>query len=553
MKSLVITLVICFGLINYLHSKKEYTWSLPNGKITQIFEYSKKTNQVELLRLYNSGEYEQLLYIHQEKKSELVKRNLGTFQINGRKLLINKPSYTEFQGYFKPKVYFINSDLYETLFDCLLKKKNAKLKKQTKTIYKKPFYIGFYSDEIVSNDRIEEAFKLDELVNYIVKDVKDEKEKVLAISKFICRSIEYDYEGLKTRKYAHNQSDVYKILASKSRLAVCAGYANVFDTLARYGNIKSHVVTGFTKQSHCDINILANLHAWNIVEVNGKEFYIDVTWADDKKNIEMKWMFVDPELMLLSHFPDNKSDILWRQNFTENEFKTREVVLPIKENAKIKHYPINGLSKIESNKLILKFKSKVDLDISWLDSEISLAHYSNEKNTKKNATYKYNEITDFITYSKNDTFFVEIPFSKNQVSLNIDVAGEYSIEMNVFIGNDKEFFQQIIAKWNKDHALDFVEGILAAIKNDDRKFLKEKLGEKYYNLYNKKGQWILSKEILNNIKNWDGSTYGLTNATIISLDNGKWNTTINKYIQFNSKDKVYVDYTNNKYDFLCIK
>ena len=125
--------------------------------------------------------------------------------------------------------------------------------------------------------------------------------------------------------------------------------------------------------------------------------------------------------------------------------------------------------------------------------------------------------------------------------------------MNVFIGNDKEFFQQIIAKWNKDHALDFVEGILAAIKNDDRKFLKEKLGEKYYNLYNKKGQWILSKEILNNIKNWDGSTYGLTNATIISLDNGKWNTTINKYIQFNSKDKVYVDYTNNKYDFLCIK
>jgi hypothetical protein len=554
MKTLVSTLVICFGLINYLHSKKEYNWSIPKGKITHVFEYAKKSNQIELLRLYNSGEYEQLLYINQEKKSELVKRNLGTFLIKRQKLLINKPTYSEFQGYFKSKKeYFINNDLYESRIDCLLKKKNAKLKKQTKSIYKKPFYIGFNSDEIVSNDKIEDAFTLEQLVNYIIKDINDDKEKVLAISKFICRSIEYDYDGYHNNNYAHYQGDIEGILASRKRLAVCAGYANVFDCLAKYANIKSHVVVGFTKQSYADINMLAGLHAWNIVEVNGKNYYIDVTWADDKKNIEMKWMFVDPELMLLSHYPDNKSDILWDQNFSENQFKSREIVLPTVESAKIKHFPINGLSKIASNTLLLKFKSKVELDIYWLDSEISLVHYNKETKTKKNTNYEYHEIDEFKTYSSKDTFYVEIPISKNEISLYINVSGEYYIQMNVFLGGDKEFFQNKIAKWNRDHAIDFVEGILVAIKNDDKKFLKEKLGDNYYKLYNKKGQWISNKEILKNIKNWDGSSYGLTNSIETNINNGKSTTTIYKYIQFNSTDKFYVDYTNNKYDFLCIK
>ncbi len=141
------------------------------------------------------------------------------------------------------------------------------------------------------------------MVAYIISDVKDEREKVLELTKFICRSIDYDYDGCYYIKYAYKQSDIYGILMSHQRLAVCAGYAYIFDSLAKIAKIETREVDGYTKQSNNDFGRLSNLHAWNIVEIEGKEFNIDVTWADSKNGIEMKWMFVDPEIMILSHFP----------------------------------------------------------------------------------------------------------------------------------------------------------------------------------------------------------------------------------------------------------
>ena len=61
------------GIINYTIANKKYNWSIPAGKITQIFDFSQKKDQVEILRLYNSGQYEYLNYLTQKNKPELVK------------------------------------------------------------------------------------------------------------------------------------------------------------------------------------------------------------------------------------------------------------------------------------------------------------------------------------------------------------------------------------------------------------------------------------------------------------------------------------------------
>jgi hypothetical protein len=550
---LILTIMICLGMINHLNAKKKYNWSIPTGKIISVFENNSKKDQVELLRLYKSGEYENLLYITQKNKPELVKRNLGTYELKKRKLILNKPFFEEFKGRVKiGKVYFINQDLYENRIDCFLKLKKSKFIKQTKKNFKKPFYICLNSDEIVSNDSIERAFKLSDLVNYIVKDSKNDRDKTLSITKFICQSIEYDYNGYYYNKYAHSQSDIYSILASKNRIAVCAGYSYVFDSLARIAKLTTRQVIGYTKQDYNDYGKLAGLHAWNIVELDGKEFYIDVTWADGKKSIDMKWMFTDPEIMLLSHYPLNEKDNLFNKSFTSNKFKYREVVLPTIESAKIKHYPIQGVCRTESNKLKVKFSEKVNVTAFWIDPEIKITEYIQEKSTRKLKQYDFNEIDSIKSYFLKDTFCIEIPIKNKEVAMYIDVDGQYVIKTSVFNGGEKEFLLTKIGAWNNYHAYAFVEGILAAIKLGNYQFLKDKLGEKYDILFDKKGKWKLSQSLYSSILNWDGVVQGIDGIDHYSYENGKFVLHKERFVKFNSENKIYYNFENQKYEFLKI-
>ena len=542
------------GIINYTIANKKYNWSIPAGKITQIFDFSQKKDQVEILRLYNSGQYEYLNYITQKNKPELIKRNLGTYVFNKHTLILNKPEFSEFQGLLKSKRnYFINNDLYERRIDCILKTKKIFFKKQTKKVYKKPFYIGFQSDVVVYNDSIRNAIKLKDLVGYLITDCKDDREKVLAIAKFICKSIEYDHDGYDFNKYAHHQSDIYGILMSHKRMAVCAGYAYVFDSLGKMANIETREVDGYTKQNYNAYGKLGGLHAWNIVKIAGKEYNIDVTWADGKDGFEMKWMFVEPEILILSHFPLEEKNNLYDKQFTENIFKDREVVLPTKEAVKLKHYPMKGLYKINSDYLTLKFKKNATIEVYWLDTEILENVYKGESKNKATKYYTLNKIENLHTYTKNDTFYMDIPINNVKTALDINVSDEYTIKLQVFKGDDKKFYLTKINEFNNQHVIAFTEGILAAIKLGNTQFLKSKLGDQYYILFDKKDRWKLNATIYKDILKWDGTTQDMTIVHGLSIRNGESFYYDEQYVNFNLNDKLYVKNENNKYTLVCIK
>jgi hypothetical protein len=540
-------------VVNFLNCfLASQNWTLPQGKIKFVFECERNDKKVELLRLYTSGEYEQIEYLFQPNQPEIVHRNLGTYTINKTKLVINKPTCNEFGSKISSGIYFFKQNLYKSTIDAFLHKKKFLCLKTSKKETKKPFFIGINSDEIVFNNDIEKAFSLETLVQYITKDATDDKAKVMAISKFICRSIEYDHEGLAKNNYAHSQNDIYGILSSKNRVAVCAGYAYVFDSLARIAKVQTREVTGYTKQYYGGYNKLVGLHAWNIVTLVDKDYYIDVTWSDHKKDINMAWMFVDPEMMLGSHFPLKEKDILYKNTFTSDDFKQREVVLARKESAKIKHFPTTSWARIIGNHYLLKFKSKVNIEANWLDPGITEFKYSNEK-SGESKSYTYNKIENIKTYFLKDTFCVEIPIPKEEVALNINVSDEYVIRTHIFKGDEIEYCKQLMAKWNKDHIIAFTEGILAAIKIGDTQFLKENLGDKYFALYDKKNQWKLSKDLLANIKKWDGTAQQLDGVNKWRRVNNELVLEEQRFIKYNPTDKVYVKFENNKYELLCIK
>ena len=431
-------------------------------------------------------------------------------------------------------------------------KKNSKYINQTKKELRKPFYIGLNSDQIVSNSNINQAFKLTDLVAYITQGIKTEREKVIAIADFICRSISYDVEGANSNKYAHSQYDVTGILTSGNRIAVCAGYSHIFDSLAKLAHLDTRRVSGYTKTTFQDVNYLGGLHAWNIVKVDGKEYYLDVTWSDGFQGLISTWMFVDPELMILSHFPNDSMNNLFDQEFTKNVFKNREVVMPIKDSVKMLHYPIKGCNTLSSNVFRMKFKKRVNLYVKSCSIEISKFSYSDEESYFKNVGYKV-EPLDYNSYFKNDTFYVDVPISKNITALDIMVEEEYYIKTIVYKGDQKSIFKDMVNTWDDKHGVAFSAGILAAIKIGNKAFLKEKLGSKYSTLYDKKGNWKLSKTLLKNVMNWDGSSYGLINDAQIIDEKDKTTKLLSKEFKFNDSDKLLVVFHDNKYEFLTFK
>lgn len=71
---------------------------------------------------------------------------------------------------------------------------------------------------------------------------------------------------------AMNQSAYSALVNGKS---VCAGYARAFQYLMQQLNIPCYYCTGYTGENH----------AWNIVDIDGTYYNVDVTWADGETAI----------------------------------------------------------------------------------------------------------------------------------------------------------------------------------------------------------------------------------------------------------------------------
>ena len=93
------------------------------------------------------------------------------------------------------------------------------------------------------------------------------EERIRQIHDYLATTIYYDME-------APNSQTIYGALVE--RTCVCAGYAQSFSFLCRANGINCLYITG-TTDSETD-----SLHAWNLVQVGGNWYYMDVTWDDLK-------------------------------------------------------------------------------------------------------------------------------------------------------------------------------------------------------------------------------------------------------------------------------
>jgi len=152
----------------------------------------------------------------------------------------------------------------------------------------------------------EVTHSVEDLSDYLTKDLLNQRDKAFAIYAWLALNIEYDSFGVENVTQAAN-NDLIVEEALESRKGVCQHYAALFDTLATIAGLKTIMIYGYTKQ----YGKIASLpHAWNAVEIDSSWYTVDPTWGsgyfDGKRYVEyfsFDYFMIEPEKSISSHMP----------------------------------------------------------------------------------------------------------------------------------------------------------------------------------------------------------------------------------------------------------
>jgi transglutaminase/protease-like cytokinesis protein 3 len=336
-------------------------------------------------------------------------------------------------------------------------------------------------------------------VYQITKNKRSEREKMMAIIQLIHKSLEYDYPGAKSDNYANPQNNAKQILAGKNRIAVCAGYAHVFEELCAYANISCRYVLGYAKNNFNKIENKGRYHAWNIATIDGKEELYDITWADGEDD---QWLNVNPKLMIYSHFPDNEKDQLLLEPIKYEDFVSATVVFP-KSTA-------NQFSNYYPKQAVVFTDSIFSFTIDALVNNISINEISGDyfnvvyvgENKNTNKSYPVTSITNFKLKQQDGKTTVNIPLSQDISAINIYVNG-CSYAYKVIKGNQFGMYKSFQKNANKNNLDNYIKGVLASVVLNDAQKLGELVGYDNPLFFDKSNQ--IKKELVDKFKNWQGS------------------------------------------------
>ena len=122
-----------------------------------------------------------------------------------------------------------------------------------------------------------EILKITQEIEKIEKGINpnwSDLQKIVYLYDYLKKNIMYD------PKYESKESDEIRSLRGLlSKKTVCAGYATIFKEMLDRQNIKCHYVRG-----NC-IGVDGNVrggHAWNVIELDGKLYPIDLTWDNTR-------------------------------------------------------------------------------------------------------------------------------------------------------------------------------------------------------------------------------------------------------------------------------
>ena len=256
------------------------------------------------------------------------------------------------------------------------------------------------ADSIALSIPKNKKYSVDDLSLILTKDLTTDHEKCRVIFRWITENIAYSF--------SNKTGDVQKVL--QKRVAVCMGYAALFQAMCRKAGLECETVTGFAKITPEDIGVklTKSNHSWNIIKLYGTWYLIDATWAAGNytnkfvKDFDESYYLSDPRFLILSHYPE------------DSKYQYLDTIISAETFIR---YPIvySGLMK---NKLQLKTipdgKLKRDVKIQFSTTSSIANMYGMFEGDKVSTVleYKSNNSDYFVDYKLplisrgNYTFFV---------------------------------------------------------------------------------------------------------------------------------------------------
>lgn len=160
------------------------------------------------------------------------------------------------------------------------------------------------------------AATIPSLAAYLQEGASTDLEKARAIYTWLTDNVAYDDAAYNSGNY--NDYSAPTVLQSK--LAVCAGYSNLYQALGEEMGLNIMQISGYAKGYGYQpgTKFTKTTHAWNIIKIDGTWRVFDATWGTgngsnvkgklvSKKEFDAYWFNVDPYEAIFSHLPETYS------------------------------------------------------------------------------------------------------------------------------------------------------------------------------------------------------------------------------------------------------
>ena len=183
------------------------------------------------------------------------------------------------------------------------------------------------------------------LSKFIARDFTSDDEKVRAIYTWIVENIAYDPDEYKQfdyifTNYRERNEKEEKLRAKiinrtlQKGVAVCEGYAMLFEKLCQLQSIPNYLVRGDTKSNFPDIGrSFERIHMWNVVTIGKKPYLFDPTWGAGKyngkfiKDTSYFYFKTPPEQFIKSHYPDMYEDAFISEQLSKEAFSAQPLII----------------------------------------------------------------------------------------------------------------------------------------------------------------------------------------------------------------------------------
>lgn len=183
--------------------------------------------------------------------------------------------------------------------------------------------------------------KIEKVVNGLAGQLQltegTDYEKIIKVHDWLCRNVHYDFQGADMSNPARVISAHNIIGVFAQRRAQCEGIAKAVKVLLNAVNVKCIVATGVTTKEGNAIP-----HAWNIVNINGRPYHMDVTWdiggiTENSNRIPYDYFNINDAMISKTHKADDKLPVCDRLDanyFTKNQlvFKSKIQLLSYIKN-----------------------------------------------------------------------------------------------------------------------------------------------------------------------------------------------------------------------------